>query len=274
MKATITAMTALAALSTSALAAEEAVPAPPFRISGSATLVSDYLFKGMTQTWSKPAAQGSIDLTTDMGFSASIWASNVSSKVYAGASTEIDLSVGYKKSLSDDWTVGTGLLWVYYPSGNYNKVRYTSLPSQRYDFAEANLFVSYKWLSLKYSRTLTDLLGFNEKTGYTGGTRGSSYIDLSADIPISDNYVLNLHAGHQNVTARLVAPTANGSRNPNFQDYRIGVTRNFPEGLSVSLGMAWNSNTAFFNGTPSNRDSSDTKDVGKHRVFVSATKMF
>jgi len=76
------------------------------------------------------------------------------------------------------------------------------------------------------------------------------------------------------VTARLVAPTANGSRNPNFQDYRIGVTRNFPEGLSVSLGMAWNSNTAFFNGTPSNRDSSDTKDVGKHRVFVSATKMF
>ena len=248
MKATLIALSAFALSSFGTCALAQESPASPLRISGTATLASDYLFKGMTQTWHRPAAQASIDVNTDAGFSASLWASNVSPKVYAGAHLD--------------------------PGGNYNQVRYAPLPSQRYDFTEANLFVAYKWLTLKYSRTLTDLLGFNAGTGYTGGTRGSAYLDLSADVPLAEGYVLNLHAGHQNVTADLVAPTAGGSRNPDFSDYRIALTRNFAEGLSASAGIAWNSNRAFFDATPSNHNLSDTRDVGKRRVFVSVTKAF
>lgn len=81
MKATITVLLALAVFSTSAAAQAEPPPVAPFTISGSVTLASDYLFKGMTQTWRGPAVQGSIDLKTDMGVSASILASNVSPKI-------------------------------------------------------------------------------------------------------------------------------------------------------------------------------------------------
>lgn len=265
---------ALSALGSAALAQEAPAPSAPWQVSGTATLASDYLFKGMTQTWNRPALQAGIDLTTEAGFSAGLWASNVSPKVYAGAHLEIDVSLGYRHALNQDWAVGGGLLSVFYPGGNYNKVRYAPLPSQRYDFTEANLFVAYKWVTLKYSRTLTDLLGFNAGTGYTGGTRGSAYLDLSADVPLAEGYVLNLHAGHQNVTADLAAPTAGGSRNPDFNDYRIALTRSFAQGLSATAGVAWNSNRAFFDATPSNHDLADTRDVGKRRFFVSVSKAF
>ena len=250
----------------------EDAPATPYQLSGSVTLASNYLFKGMTQTWDQPALQGSLDLATESGWSASLWASNVSQKVYAGANAEIDLSAGYRRQLDADWSVGGGLLSVFYPGGNYSKIGYASLPSQKYDFSEANVSLGWRWINLKYSYALTDLLGFNQKTGYTGTTRGSRYLDLGADIPLADGYVLNLHAGHQDVAANLVTPTAGGSTNPDFNDYKIGVTRNLADGALLSVAAIWNSNKAFFNQTPSNMNAADTKDVGRTHLLLSYTK--
>lgn len=264
----------LALAGPAAMAQTAAEPAAPYQLSGTVTLASDYLFKGMTQTWRQPALQGSLDLSTASGFGASLWASTVSPKVYAGAHTEIDLSAGYKKTLGEDWTIGTGALYVAYPGGNYSKVRYASLPSQKYDFAELNVSLAYRWLSLKYSQAVTDLLGFNAGTGYTGSTRGSNYIDLSADIPLAQDWTLNLHAGHQHITARLASPTAGGSRNPDFQDYRAGLTTTLSTGTAIAGGVVWNSNRAFFDGTPSNLDAADTCNVGRPRLYLAVTQTF
>lgn len=268
------------ALTASALAlltaptwAEDA-PISPHHLSGTVTLASDYAFKGMTQTWGGPALQGSLDYTHDSGFNASLWASNVSRKAYVGANLEIDVSAGYRRQLTPDWTVGAGLLGVFYPGGNYSKVQYASLPSQSYDFAEANVSVGWKWATLKYSRTLTDLAGFNTRTGYTSGTRGSSYLDLSADVPLSPALTLNLHAGHQDVTAELASPTAGGSTQPDFNDFRLGLTYGWAGGWTTSLAMVWNDNRAFYDATPSNHSLSDTRDVGHRRAVLSVTKTF
>lgn len=218
--------------------------------------------------------QGSIDYAHDAGITASLWTSNVSKKSYAGSNQEIDLSVGYKKTLGKDWFVGTGLLGVFYPGGNYNKIKYASMPSQRYDFAEANVSTGWRWASVRYSRTLTDLLGFNEKTGYTGSTKGSFYIEINADIPLDESLLLNIHAGHQHVTAKLATPTASGSTNADFEDYRIGATYLLPKEFSTTLAVVWNSNRTFYDATPSNNDLNDTKDIGKPRLVLSVMKTF
>lgn len=48
-----------------------------YEVSASATLASDYRFRGISQTSRNPAVQGGIELATDSGFSFGLWGSNV-----------------------------------------------------------------------------------------------------------------------------------------------------------------------------------------------------
>lgn len=257
----------LAAMASGALA-DEAAPSP-HQFTGTAAVVSDYIFRGVTQTWGRPAIQGSVDYAHTSGVFASLWASTVSDKVIAGSEAEIDLVLGFRKALNEDWSYGAGVITVYYPGGNWNNMAWGDRPDQRYDFTEANVSLGYKWLSAKYSRTLTDLLGFNEKTGFSGSTKGADYIELNADIPLSDNgLVLGLHAGRQDFKASI------GSIDSKANDYRISLSKTFDGGWIASAQLTRNSNTAFFNGTRSNLDENDVRDVGKRRFALSLTKLF
>lgn len=245
-----------------------AAPSSPHQISGTATLVSDYIFRGLTQTWGGPAVQGSIDYVHTSGFWASVWASNISRTVVAGSNAEIDLSFGYKGA-TGDWNYGAGLISVYYPGGNWNKMTWGTRPDQTYNFTEANVSAGYKWIGVKYSRTLNDLLGFNAKTGFSGGTRGSSYIEVNADVPLMETgLVLGLHAAHQDIKATA------GGIDPDFNDYRVALTKTFDGGWMGSVQLTKNTNTAFYNGTRSNLNENDQRDIGRRRLVVSVTKLF
>lgn len=251
----------------------EETPATPHQLSGTATVVSDYIFRGLTQTWGQPAVQGSIDYAHSSGLYASVWASTISKKVIAGSNAEIDLALGYKGAVNEDWTYGAGLLHIYYPGGNWSKVTHTPIASQKYDFTEAQVFAGYKWVNVKYSQALNDILGFNEKTGFTGSTKGASYTEINADIPLMDSgVVLGLHAGRQDFKALYNGQS--GIVNPNFTDYRISLSKPLADGWLGAIQVTENMNTPFFNGTPSNYSLTDTRDVGKRRYVVSLTKLF
>lgn len=114
----------------------------------------------------------------------------------------------------------------------------------------------------------------NQKTGYQGNSRGSRYLDLSIDVPFAEHYLLGVHAGRQHVTTRLAVPTAGGSTNPDFTDYRVSLSQHFAGGWTGSLALAWNGNTGFFNQTPSNHNLNDTRNVGKKRLVLSIGKTF
>ncbi len=256
-----------------AAAAAEDAPASPHQLTGTATVVSDYIFRGLTQTWGQPAVQGSIDYAHASGLYASLWASTISKKVIAGSNVEIDLALGYKGALSENWNYGAGLLHIYYPGGNWDKVTHTAVPNQKYDFTEANAFIAYKWINLKYSQTLNDLLGFNEKTGFTGSTKGSNYLEINADIPLTESgVVLGLHVGRQDFKAVYNVP--GGTVNPDFTDYRISLSKPIADGWVGAVQVTENSNTAFFNGTLSNYSANDRRDVGKRRFVISLTRLF
>jgi len=83
-------------------------------VSATATLVSDYRFRGASQTNRDPAFQGSVDVTHDSGVYAGVWASNIAD--YGGATSEIDVYGGYNRTIGAvDFDIG-GIAYLY-PGG-------------------------------------------------------------------------------------------------------------------------------------------------------------
>lgn len=76
-------------------------------------LVSDYRFRGISQTDEKPALQAGVNWDSGMGFYATLWGSQVD--FGTEADVELDGIVGYAGSLGDDWGYDIGLIHYNYP---------------------------------------------------------------------------------------------------------------------------------------------------------------
>ena len=103
------------------MAAPAAAPTPTWTFPGSASLVSDYIWHGQTQTWGKPAVQVGVEADHASGFYAGVWGSNVSSHWLPDANVETDWSVGFRNSFATDFRYDVGATYVYYPGGNFDK---------------------------------------------------------------------------------------------------------------------------------------------------------
>lgn len=100
-----------------ALAQEEAPP-KPITVSGNVALVSDYRFRGVSQSDKGMAIQGGITVSHESGLYIGTWGSNLAGwGTFGGANMELDLIAGYKKELSDGLAVDVGVTWYMYPSG-------------------------------------------------------------------------------------------------------------------------------------------------------------
>ena len=87
-----------------------------FSVNGGATLVSDYRFRGISQTDKRLAVQGTFTISHSSGFYASWWGSSIDDYIAAGADAENDLILGYKKTFGST-TIDGGVLYYYYPGG-------------------------------------------------------------------------------------------------------------------------------------------------------------
>jgi uncharacterized protein (TIGR02001 family) len=99
-------------------AAANAAPATPdFTVTGSAAIVSQYRFRGISQSDNKPAVQGAFTVSHASGFYLSVWGSSASanSAVNIGG-TEIDVYGGFTHALgASGLTVDTGVYGYVYP---------------------------------------------------------------------------------------------------------------------------------------------------------------
>jgi uncharacterized protein (TIGR02001 family) len=197
--------------------AEPAAPASPWV--GSATLASDYIFRGLTQTNEKPALQAGLEYDDPSGIYAGFWGSNINwlsdsstAEAPISSSLEIDLYVGYRGKFNDDWGYDVGLYTYYYP-GDYPPGFTSPNTTEIYGA------LSYKFLSLKYSHTLTNAFGFTD-------TKNSGYLDFSANYEFVPTWVLNAHVGHQRIDGFGVA---------SYTDWKLGITKNLDKGFSVAV---------------------------------------
>lgn len=194
--------------------------APASKWVGSADVVNDYLFRGISQTNRKPAVQAGLEFDHASGWYIGGWGSNVSwlsdastSAQPISSSLEIDLYGGYRGSFSADWSYDVGLYRYQYP-GSY-PAGFT-LPNTTEGYAA----LTWKSVSLKYSHAFTNLFGYAD-------SKHSSYVDLSWNQEFAPGWLLNAHVGHQKVENMSGA---------SYTDWKLGVTRNFASGYSVALG--------------------------------------
>lgn len=105
-------------------------------------LTSDYRFRGQSQSARDAAIQGWVQYDHASGFFANVWASNVDFNDAGVLSTddtsvEVDLTVGYNHSFSEQLTAGIKAVYYWYPDADY-------LPaSNDYDYFEAIASVGY-----------------------------------------------------------------------------------------------------------------------------------
>ncbi|UYY59624.1 TorF family putative porin [Sphingomonas sp. S2-65] len=114
----IAVLAALTAAAPALAQSDEAAPAPAVTVSGSASITSDYRFRGVSQSDQEMAVQGSITVAHESGAYVGTWASNLSGwGTFGGANMELDLIAGYKAKLSDNATLDVGATWYMYPGG-------------------------------------------------------------------------------------------------------------------------------------------------------------
>ncbi|RST31645.1 hypothetical protein HMF7854_12980 [Sphingomonas ginkgonis] len=92
-----------------------------FAVSGGAAIVTDYRFRGISQTNRRFAIQGTGTLSHSSGFYATFWGSSIDDYIANGGDAELDLIAGYKHTTKGGTTFDGGVLYYYYPgSGGAN----------------------------------------------------------------------------------------------------------------------------------------------------------
>jgi uncharacterized protein (TIGR02001 family) len=203
--------------------AQAKAPEPDYTLSFNAGLVTDYRFRGIAQTSKKPALQGGLDFAHKSGLYLGAWGSNVKwVKDFNGAtkgSLEVDLYGGYKGSISGDVGFDVGAIAYLYP-GNNSGAAGTPGAGTVTDADTTEIYgaLTYKVLTLKYSRSTGTFLGFLKSSG-------SDYLDLSAAFDLGSGLTLTPHIGVQKVKNNKPA---------NYTDYSVTLAKDMGNGLSLT----------------------------------------
>lgn len=245
--------------------AEEA--APPHTFTSNISLVSDYLYRGISQTGTRAAIQGGFDYARSSGFYAGAWGSSISwiSDAYtatagaAGANNaglELDTYLGFKNSFAGDFNYDIGFLRYNYP-GTY------APGATKADTDEVYALVGYKWVTAKYSYSLGDTFGVPD-------ARGTDYLDLSASYTIADaGITVGAHVGKQKYKGSSAAYIAAGGPQASYTDYKLSVSKDF-SGFVLALAYSkTNASTA-----PGAFYKVLNKDLGQGKAVLSLSRSF
>ena len=200
----------LSALGASSVAMAADAPASPHTVTGNASLVSDYRFRGISQTFKLPAFQGGFDYAHASGFYAGNWNSNVSGNSYAnGAGLEMDFYGGFKTEVAGIG-LDIGTLYYYYPGAEYTGT------SEKYDNHEIYIGASYGPVSAKVSYALSDYFGLSDKSvgGTLGDSKGTTYVELNFSKEVMPKLTLSAHVGMTKYE---------NYKDFDYTDYKIGV---------------------------------------------------
>lgn len=194
-------------------------------LSFNAGVVSDYRYRGISQTRLQPALQGGVDYAHKSGLYLGAWGSTIkfikdtgTQNGVAGVngSVELDVYGGYKGAVGSV-AYDVGVLRYEYVRNNLQIVP---------GFANANTTevygaATFGVFTAKYSHALTNLFG-------NPNSKDSYYVDLSAAFDMGNGYTLTPHVGYQSV--KNVA-------NASYTDYSVTLAKDLGKGLSATAAV-------------------------------------
>lgn len=241
------------------------IPASAHTVTGNVSLASDYIYRGISQTNGRPAIQGGFDYAHASGFYAGVWGSSISwltdSPAVTGATSaqmELDTYFGFKNSLAGDFSYDVGFLRYNYPASYV-----ATLPAgaAKADTDELYGAISYKFITVKYSHSLGNVFGIDK-------SRGTSYVDLSANYPIPDTgFTVSAHAGKQTYRGTVADGLAAANSDPTYTDYKIGVTKDFG---GFVVGLAYSDTNA----NKTQYTNALNRYLGRDTVVLSLSRSF
>ena len=256
----------LAVLASTASFAQIKAPEPDYTLAYNVGVVTDYRFRGLSQTSFKPALQLGVDFAHKSGLYLGAFGSNVNWVKDFNLATkggyEVDLYGGLKGKITEDLGFDVGLIAYIYPGNNSGAVGTPGVGA--YSNANTNEIyggLTYNVFTFKYSRSLGDFLG-NIRSG------GSQYFDLSANFDLGNGFTLTPHIGRQTVPNQNFGTSTDGKA-ANYMDYALTLGKDFGSGLS---------GTAALIGTDTKRPGfyrdSKNKDLGKSTLVVGVKYTF
>lgn len=113
------ALAAFGLIAAAAPAIAQDAPVKPITVSGSVGLVSEYRFRGVSQSDRNLAVQGGFTIAHESGFYVGTWGSNLAGwGTFGGSNMELDLIAGFKTKLGDTGgAIDVGATWYMYPGG-------------------------------------------------------------------------------------------------------------------------------------------------------------
>jgi uncharacterized protein (TIGR02001 family) len=264
-----TALAALSLIASGVVFAQAAAPVPDYTLAYNIGAVSDYRFRGITQTNYGPAVQGGVDFAHKSGFYVGAWASNVKwVKDVNGASKgdyEVDLYGGYKGEIKPGLSYDVGVITYQYPGNDSGTIGTPgSLTTAGYSNASTSEFygaLTYSVVTLKYNQSVGDFLG-------NVNSNASRYWDLSANFDLGSGYTLTPHVGRQTIPNQSAGTLVGNAGD--YTDYALTVAKDLGNGFVVSAAaIATDAKQEFyFNG------NGDQKLIGKSGAVLGVKYSF
>lgn len=212
----------------------------PITVTGSVGLVSDYRFRGVSQSDEQLAIQGGFTVTHESGLYVGTWGSNLSGwGTFGGANMELDLVAGYKLPLAGG-SLDVGATWYMYPGGFDNTDFIEPYVKLSGTAGPLNLLAGVAYAPKQEALGNWFLNGTSAGTGVydvPGDKNDNLYLwgDASAGVP-NTGLTLKGHLGYSNGNSGLgpfatsVAPTGE------YWDWLVGA--DYALG-PVTLGVAY-----------------------------------
>ncbi|MET0383085.1 MAG: TorF family putative porin [Burkholderiaceae bacterium] len=192
--------------------------------------VTDYKYRGLTQTKFHPAVQGGIDYAQGPVY-VGTWLSTIQWVKDAGkaagidsgdAPVEWDLYGGLRGDVvKDALTYDVGVLAYVYPGEKFHNIGLANP-----DTGEVYGSLTYGVFTGKVSISATNLFGLPR-------SKGSQYYDLSANFDLGGGFTLTPDLAYQNIEGKFLQDA--GLPDPSYAVYSATLGKDFGKGLTGSL---------------------------------------
>ncbi len=190
-------------------------------VSANVALVTDYYFRGISQTDNDGAIQGGFDWSHDSGIYAGVWGSNVD---FGDTHIELDTYIGFANDIGDSgfsYDIG-------FNRYNYNDSDGTT---NDLDTNEWYASLSYSYFTVGYKHS-SDWYGSDDTSKYVYAE--FSYDDLPYGIGFSASLGKSFGDAYDDKNDAV-----NGTKDFDYMDYKVGINKDF-YGLNWDLSYVGN----------------------------------